>query len=428
MTKLNIHVSKPLPIHFQEVIEAYRNAKRGGEASGVDGEVWEEFDKNKTANLYQIWNRLSSGTYFPLPVRIKTIPSNGKDRKLGIPAIRDRIAQHVLKASLEPKIEPIFSNSSYGYRPKRNCEQALRAARQNTFKYPWVVDLDISKFFDEIDHGLLMLAIATVVKENWLRMYLRRVLEAQEQTEDGALRSRKGLGTPQGGVVSPLLANLFLHYGLDIWMRLHYPQCPFERYADDMVVHCSSKEEAEKLMEALKGRLEAIKLRMNETKSKIVYCRDWKRAPQKDVCPAFDFLGYTFRPRLSKNMKDGSVFMVFTPEIKRDKQTKIHTEVKESVNWNNTGQRVEDIALKLNAKIRGWITYFGYFGKKQLMKTMSYIDNKLSCWMQKKHKVRSREKARQKLEEMKRDKPDLFYHWVVGMVYGKSYKVIRRAV
>jgi group II intron reverse transcriptase/maturase len=419
MTKMDIHVPKPLPIAFWEVVKACKEAKHGGTAVGVDKESWEEFDKKIGANLYCIWNRLASGTYFPQPVRLKIIPSNGKDRKLGIPALRDKIAQQVLKMRLEPKIEQIFSDSSYGYRPRRNCEQALRAVRSNCFAYNWVVDLDISKFFDEIDHEILMKWLGTVVEESWLLQYVRRVLEAPEQEPTGELRSRGGQGTPQGGVISPLLANLFLHYGIDSWLETSYPQCPFVRYADDMVIHCKSEQEAEEMMKLVEARLTSIKLRLNVTKSKIVQCQDWKRKPLAGKVATFDFLGYTFSPRPSQKGKEGTIYTVYTPEIKKGNQKKIRDSVKLSVNWLNTSQAIEQIALKLNHKIRGWITYFGYFGKRYLRKTMHYIDTKLLFWLMKKYKRKSKRKgirkAVEQLNNLKKDNPKLFFHWEMRM-------------
>jgi group II intron reverse transcriptase/maturase len=413
-TKQDIHVPKPLPITYGEVEEAYKRAKSGGEAAGIDKERWKDFDNNIEGNLYQLWNRLASGTYFPQAVRLKLIPSNGKTRKLGIPTLRDRIAQHVLKMRLEPKIEPIFSNSSYGYRPKRNCHQALEVVRSNCFSYDWVVDIDISKFFDEIDHELLMTAVATVVEEGWLQMYLRRVLEAPEQAETGELSSRGGQGTPQGGVVSPLLANLFLHYGLDRWLEIYYPQCPFVRYADDMILHCKNEQEAEAMMDALAERLSSIKLRMNVTKSKIVHCQDWKRKFIEHRGSSFDFLGYCFKPRPCIKRK-GHMFTSFTPEIKNGSKQDIKDSVRESVNWGNTHQTIEQIANSLNNKVRGWITYFGKFGKVQLKRTLHYIDSKLLVWLQKKHKIQSVRKAFKALNTMKIDDPKLFYHWEMKM-------------
>lgn len=275
---MNVHVTKSVPITFKMVVDAYQKVKRGGKAAGIDGESWNDFDKKLQDNLYVIWNRMASGTYHPSAVREMEIPKkDGKRRKLGIPTLRDRIAQCVVKVYMERKIDVQFHQSSYGYRPLKSSKQAIEQARKNCKEQDWVIDLDIAKFFDEIDHELLMKAVEKMVEEKWVKMYVRRWLKMKIVNKEGQEYDRNGKGTPQGGVISPLLANIFLHYALDKWLEKYYEQATFERYADDLVIHCRTKEEAEQLLTAIKARLQQVKLRINEQKTQIVYCKDYKR-------------------------------------------------------------------------------------------------------------------------------------------------------
>jgi group II intron reverse transcriptase/maturase len=410
-----VNVGKTVPISFKEVEEAYAVARQGGKASGIDRESWEDFEREKEKNLYVVWNRLASGTYFPQPVRLKMIPKpDGKQRKLGIPTIRDRIAQQVLKGRMESRCEGIFSSHSYGYRPGRNAHQALEAVTTANRQYDWVIDLDISKFFDEIDHELLMKAVETVVPEKWMRMYIRRILEAPEEDEQGILHSREGRGTPQGGVISPLLANLFLHYALDRWLERHYPQCRFTRYADDVVVHCSTLTEAQMLMQAIKERMSEVKLRVNETKSKIAYCKDsWRKGGHEHN--SYKFLGFQFQPRTFKS-KSGKMLQSFKPAISIDNQTKIKEAIRKTIYWNSTNQSLERIADLLNSKLRGWVGYFAALGRAEFRKTMVYLQEKLADWIRRKYKITGENQSWHRLKELMKVSPNLFYHWQTGYV------------
>jgi group II intron reverse transcriptase/maturase len=412
---MNVNVEKTVPIRFKEVVDAYAVARQGGKAFGIDHESWKDFEQNLNGNLYVVWNRLASGSYFPQPVRLKMIPkTDGKQRKLGIPTIRDRIAQQVLKVRMERQFEPIFSPHSYGYRPKRNARQALEAVKLSNRKFHWVVDLDISKFFDEIDHELLMKAVETVIKEKWLLMYIRRILEAPEADEQGNLHSRGGKGTPQGGVISPLLANLFLHYALDKWLEIRYPQCNFERYADDVIIHCSTRQEAQQVMQAVKERLTTVKLRMNEAKSRIAYCKDSYRRKQHEH-NGFKFLGFQFQPRTYRN-KNGQLRQSFMPAISIENQTKIKATIRDTVYWHSTSQALEYIAERLNSKIRGWVGYFAELGRAEFRKTMCYLQEKLAAWIGRKYKIRSNIQKWKRLREYIKHNPKLFYHWQMGYV------------
>ena len=335
--------------------------------------------------------------------------TDGKQRKLGIPTIRDRIAQQVLKARMEQVCEPIFSTNSYGYRPGRSAHQAIQAVKTLNCKYKWVIDLDISKFFDEIDHELLMKAVAKVIKEKWMHMYIRRIIEAPEEDEQGNLHSRSGRGTPQGGVISPLLANLFLHFAFDRWLELNYPQVRFTRYADDIVIHCSTLQEAQNVMQAVTKRLSEVKLRVNETKSKIAYCRDMYNRKEHEH-NSFKFLGFQFQLRTYRS-KSGQLRQSFSPAISIENQTKIKAAIRSSVYWHSTNQTIENIAKTLNIKLRGWVGYFAEIGRVEFRKTMCYLQEKLATWIGRKYKILSNPKKWQCLREYMRLYPLLFYHW-----------------
>ena len=384
---MDVHVPRTVPITFEMVAKAYQKVKQGGKAAGVDGESWHSFQEKGVENqLYIIWNRMSSGSYFPQAVREKEIPkSNGKKRKLGIPTLRDRIAQEVVKAYMEKRIDQQFHDHSYGYRPMKSSHDALDEVRKNCLTRDWVVDMDISKFFDEIDHALMLKAVTHVFDESWVGIYVKRWLEMKIEREDGSHYDRGGKGTPQGGVISPLLANLFLHYALDMWLTEYYPTIHFVRYADDVILPCDSKEEAEQALAAVKIRLESVGLKLNEEKTRIVYCKDYSR---KEDHPhvQFGFLGYSFQPRVAQSIKHrGTQFTTFTPEISKENRLKIRTAIREIVNWRDTRQSLHDVAYALNAKLRGWINYFGRYGKRNLRSTLLYLDRRLLKWTSRRH-------------------------------------------
>lgn len=409
---MNVHVVKTVPITFEMVVEAYAKVKQGGKAAGIDGETWKDFEsKGASKQLYVIWNRMASGSYFPQPVREMEIPKkDGKMRKLGIPTVRDRIAQQVVKKYMEQRIDIHFHPNSYGYRPLKNAKQAIDQVRENCLKQDWVIDMDISKFFDEIDHELMLKAVQALLPEKWISTYVQRWLEMPIVKADGSLHEKGKRGTPQGGVISPLLANLFLHYGLDKWLEKYYPQTKFVRYADDAVVHCNTAEEAKALLASISERMQQVGLRLNETKTKIVYCKDYRRK-QKAENVQFGFLGFSFQPRVSKSkFEKGRSFTVFTPEISKENQKKIRESIRETVNWRNTSQPIEQIAELLNSKLRGWINYFGSYGKRQLRQTMMYLELKLIKWIAHKHKQGTRKSTKQ-LQTLRMQTPKLFYYW-----------------
>lgn len=389
-------------------MEAFKRVKANKGAAGVDEESIMEFGGDLKNNLYKIWNRMSSGSYFPPPVKTVEIPkADGKKRKLGIPTVSDRIAQMVAKIYLEPTIEPKFHPDSYGYRPGKSAIQALEVARKRCWDYDWVIDIDIKGFFDNIDHELMMRAVRKHTQEPWILLYVQRWLEAPAQDINGNINKRHR-GTPQGGVISPLLANIFLHHAFDEWMRGHNPNNPFERYADDIVVHCKTEQEARALRMAIEGRLKKCKLELHPEKTKIVYCKDTNRR-KKSPDERFDFLGYTFRPRTAKN-KEGELFTSFSPAVS-DKAKK---KMKEAVRvWRREAAPIKDIAKWINPIVRGWVNHYGKFRASELWNTMSYVDTFLLQWCKKKYgkSKGSWRKATAWLARIKEREPNMFASW-----------------
>lgn len=405
--------AKPLPISKRQVWEAYKRVKANRGAAGVDGQTLTEFEGNVTNNLYKLWNRLASGSYMPPAVRRVEIPkSDGGVRPLGIPTVADRIAQMVIKQVLEPVLEPVFHDDSYGYRPGKSAHHAIAQARKRCWKYAWVVDLDIKGFFDNIDHDLLLKAVRHHTRERWVVMYIERWLKAPVQMLDGTLLERTR-GTPQGGVISPLLANLFLHYVFDKWMQREHADVPFERYADDAVCHCHSQSQAQALIGDLGRRFAQCGLELHPQKTRVVYCKDAdRRGNYADT--SFDFLGFTFRPRLSKN-RWGKTFVNFSPAISAKAGKAIRQEIRSWNLQNRSDKSLTDLAHMFNAKIRGWVNYYGAFYKSALYPTLRQIDRKLVLWLTRKHKrLRGhRRRASHWLERVARKETRLFAHWVL---------------
>lgn len=413
---MNEHVGKTVPIELEQVRMAYQKVRRGGKAAGIDHISWEEFDKKLEDNLFVIWNRMSSGSYHPQAVREVEIPKkDGKMRRLGIPTLRDRIAQQVVKEHMEKRIEPLFHEHSYGYRPLKSTHQAIAQVRENCYKMDWVIDLDISKFFDEIDHELMLKAVAHVTEEKWVMLYVKRWLQMPIQKSDGTMEQREGRGTPQGGVISPLLANLYLHYTLDMWLTKHYPKIRFVRYADDIILHCTGKEEAEIVLEAVGRRLAEVKLRINLEKTHIAYCKDFMRK-EKHEKVQFEFLGFSYQPRARKSRKTGKLFTAFTAEISQSNMKRIREVIRGMVVRRNTRMEMSDWAVLLNPKLRGWIDYYGLYSINSLRNTLLMVDAKLIVWLSSKYKM-SRGQAIKKLNTIKRANPTLFYHWEKGYCF-----------
>jgi RNA-directed DNA polymerase len=407
-----VNGAKPFAIAKQEVWKAYLQVKANGGAAGVDAESIEAFERDVKGNLYRLWNRMASGSYFPPPVREVVIPKrDGGARKLGVPTVADRIAQTVVKNYLEPKVEPSFHGDSYGYRPGKSAVDAVGRARERCWQYDWVVDLDIRAFFDSLDHELAMRAVRKYTECRWVLLYVERWLKAPVQHEDGTLTARQS-GTPQGGVVSPLLANIFLHLAFDTWVERAFPQVAFERYADDILVHCRTHEGAEKVRQAVQERLARCKLEVHPGKTKVVYCQDSNRRGSHPVS-SFDFLSFTFRPRRVRNRR-GEYFVSFSPAISRQAAKRIRQEMHRS--WRlprRTDKDLSDLAHMFNPAIRGWIGYFGSYQKSALYPVFRHLNLTLTTWAMRKYRRLKghRRRAAYWLGRIACRQPRLFAHW-----------------
>ncbi len=406
--------SKSQSVTKAMVWKAWLSLRSNGKSAGVDGVSLHAFEENLSDNLYKLWNRMASGSYFPAPVKRVFIPkADGRSRPLGIPTIADRVAQKVVKDYLEPKLESVFSPNSFGYRPGRSAHQALEKARQMCRRYEWVIDLDIKGFFDTLDHELLMKAVRKHTQEKWVLMYIERWLQAPVQTPEGELEPSRQ-GSPQGGVISPLLANLFLHYAFDRWMEINHPTVEFERYADDIVVHCATKEQAEQLLKQIRQRLAHVKLSLHPEKTKVVYCKNGKR-PQDHDQISFDFLGFSFRPRKSKNRK-GKLFLGFDLGISNKAKKQIRAELRGLRLHRRTLSSLEDLAALLNPKLAGWSSYYGKFRPYLLDVLWEEVNGHLLKWVRKRYKrfKGSTGRSRAWLKQVHQENRTLFVHWQLG--------------
>ena len=406
--------AKPYSISKHVVLKAFKLVKANKGAAGVDGESIAEFEKDLKNNLYKLWNRMSSGSYFPPPVRSVKIPKgDGKERILGIPTVSDRVGQMVARMYLEPKVEKCFHPDSYGYRKGKSATEAVGVARQRCFRYQWVVDLDIKGFFDSLDHGLMMRAVRKHTKCKWLLLYIERWLKAPNQLGDGSLVSRDK-GTPQGSVISPLLSNLFLHYAYDEWMRRNNLNIPFERYADDIIVHCRSEKQARWIKSEVEKRLLQCRLELHPEKTKIVYCKSGKRN-ENYPNERFDFLGYTFRPRQARS-RDGKNFLGFIPAVSDKAAKGMRQEMRRWKFHLRSDLSIEDLSRFCNSILRGWINYYGQYYKSALYWTFNVFNRILTRWAMRKYKKLKghRRMAAHWLGRVACHQPQLFAHWTVG--------------
>lgn len=402
---------KSFEITQTEVLLAYKRVKANKGAGGIDGVDFHAFDKEWKDRLYKLWNRMASGSYFPKAVRGVEIPKkNGKTRLLGIPTIEDRVAQMVVRNRIEPRLEKIFLEDSYGYRPNKSALDAIGITRTRCFKYPWVIEFDIVGLFDFINHEKLLAIISRHVKEKWLLLYIQRFLTTPIRLSSGELKERDS-GTPQGGVISPILANVYMHYAFDLWMRMTFPENPWVRYADDGLIHCVTKNQANLLMRELTKRMKECFLEIHPEKSKIVYCKN----DQSNEESSFEFLGYSFRNRLCKN-RQGVYFTGFTPAVSKSAAKNFRNKIKLAVKEANTTSLI-CLAEILNPIIRGWMNYFMKFNKSEaIRKGINYVNLTLIRWLRRTRKSvkNGLNKAQRLLGRMSKSSPHLFYHWKMG--------------
>ncbi len=405
---------KSFQISQNEVLNAYKAVKANKGAGGVDGVELEEFNKDWKNRLYRLWNRMASGSYFPKPVRGVEIPKkNGKMRLLGIPTIEDRVAQMVLRNRLEPHIEPIFFEDSYGYRPNKSALDAVGAARERCFRMKWVVEFDIVGLFDNINHEYLMKLVRHHSKEKWVNLYIERCLKAPMVLPNGTLQERTK-GTPQGGVISPVLSGLFMHYAFDRWITQELPMCKWERYADDGIIHCVSKKQAVYVLDRLKERMKLCDLEIHPEKSKIIYCqRNNEKLEGENT--QFIFLGYCFRPRMTKS-KSGAFFMGFTPAVSKEAGKTFTKRIKDTI-YSSRTKDIVALAQNLNPIIRGWYNYFGRYNPSEAFKQgINYVNQRLVKWLMRTRKKakRSWAKAQHLLHQIAKSSPEMFCHWTAG--------------
>lgn len=404
--------SKPFTIPKRLVYEAWTIVKANAGSAGVDKETIDDFEADLKNNLYRIWNRMSSGSYFPPAVKAVAIPKkNGGERILGVPTVADRVAQMVVKTVFEPAVEPIFLPDSYGYRPDKSALDAVEITRTRCWRYDWVLEFDIKGLFDNIDHTLLLRALEKHTDCKWVKLYVRRWLTAPLQRADGTLVERTK-GTPQGGVVSPTLANLFLHYAFDVWMTRTFPGVPWCRYADDGLVHCKTEAQALAIKAALQARLEECSLEMHPAKTHIVYCKDANRKG-KHPNTKFDFLGYTFRGRKAKQRNSNVLFVSFSPAVSAQALKSMRQRTRELNVRNQTHLSLQDISRLHNPVLRGWLAYYGRFHPSALEPVFKHFNQTLIAWAMRKYKRLERHKTRASLflAAIAKREPYLFVHW-----------------
>lgn len=409
--------TKPFDISRNLVMQAFKLVKENAGGAGVDQQTLKDFEMNLKNNLYKIWNRMSSGSYFPPPVKAVPIPKKtGGERILGVPTVEDRVAQMVVKLIFEPEVEPYFLPDSYGYRPDKSALDAIRITRQRCWNYDWVLEFDIKGLFDNLDHELLMKAVNRHTINKMVILYIERWLKAPIKMADGSLKSRSR-GVPQGGVISPVLSNLFLHYVFDTWISKNYPEIPWCRYADDGLAHCNTEIQAKELLNSLHKRFNECKLELHPDKTKIIYCKDGSRKRNYSQIE-FDFLGYNFKRRIVKNTKKNSLFINFVPAVSKKAIKSMRAKVRKSDLRNRTDLELKDIARWYNPILRGWIQYYGSFYRSALYPVLRHFNMTLVAWVRRKYKKFQRHKTRATkfLEAISEKESHLFAHWKIGMV------------
>ncbi len=416
MSRIFKEKAKPLPISKKMVWLAFKKVKANKGSSGVDQISIQIFEEDLENHLYKLWNRLASGSYFPPSVKEVEIPKEkGKTRKLGIPTVGDRIGQQVIKDLIEPRLESEFHESSFGYRPSKSAHQALNQVKQNTRRFDWVLDLDITKFFDNVNHQKLLKALDKHIEEAWIKMYISRWLTAPKLTKEGVLEQRHGKGTPQGGVISPLLANLYLHYTFDKWMDMNFSELSFSRYADDIVIHCISEEQAKEVLNKIQLRFIACGLEAHPDKTKIVYCKDFRRTKTSKAVK-FDFLGFSFLPESKRSKAKGRMLLGYDCVISQKNYSKMVGVFRDLRIHRATSSNLEDIAQILNPKIRGWMQYYEKIRQRSLTNVFHRLHNRLVSWILNKYKrfKGSVKRGFKYLRSIYKSYPYLFYHWSIG--------------
>jgi RNA-directed DNA polymerase len=406
-----VTAAKPFDIPKRLVWEAYKRVKANRGAAGVDKQSITEFDCKRDRNLYRIWNRMTSGSYFPPPVKAVKIPKkSGGDRTLGVPTVSDRIAQTAVTLWLEPRLEPMFHDDSYGYRRGKSAHDAISVTRTRCWQSDWVLEYDIRGLFDNINHDLLLKALRHHCDDSWVMLYVERWLVVPMQEGDCVL-SERSVGTPEGGPLSPVLANLFLHYALDNWLATHHTSIPFCRYADDGILHCKTKAQAVSMLDTLANRLRTCGLELHPEKTRIVYCKDSKRRGTHDHIQ-FDFLGYTFRPR---RIVDGlgRVRTGFTPAVSRASMTAMRQRARFWRLQLQSSLSIDELAKVMAPRVRGWINYYCRFRGSEFQPVADHLDGIIVRWAMRKFKRLRGHKYRAFawLEKVKRDRPSLFVHW-----------------
>ena len=405
--------TKPFKIAKQIVKIAFERVKANKGTYGIDEQSISDFELDLKNNLYKIWNRMSSGTYFPKPVKAVAIPKkNGGTRILGIPTVEDRIAQMVAKIYLEPNVEKIFHEDSYGYRPNKSAIQAIGVLRERCWRKDWVVDFDIKGLFDNIRHDYLIEMVKRHTNEQWIVLYIERWLKTPFKMQDGTIVERPA-GTPQGGVISPVLANLFMHYVIDDFMSKEFPNIPWVRYADDGALNCVSIKQAKYIIKVLDKRFRLFGLELNLDKTKIVYCQDDNRKGNYENT-SFDFLGYTFRKRIARK-KTGELFVSFLPAMSDKAQKEIRKIIRGWRLQDKTSKNLKEIGDKVNPQIQGWINYYSQYYKTAIYNILRYINRCLIKWVRRKYRNKnSRKRATKWLDKIAKENSNIFAHWKFG--------------